>query len=167
MNTQVKKIAMIGMLLAVQVIAGQYLAIRLPVVNISFIFLPLAITGMLFGPLWGGVSGLLGDILVALQGPYGYYPPMGITAFFSGLIYGLFLYEKAPTVKRIAACVITRTVLCSLLLQTVFLTFLSGKGFLALLPARLLQAAITAPVQILCIYLVGPAVLRLEKHSRA
>lgn len=158
---------MIGMLLAVQVVAGQYLAIRLPIVNISFIFLPLALTGILYGPVWGGLSGLLGDVLIALQGPYGYYPPMGITAFLGGLIFGLFLHKKELTWERIALCVIVRTLLCSLILQTFFLTFLNGKGFLAMLPVRCVQAIITTPVQIICIRAVGPAVLRRTAHKNA
>lgn len=165
MHTQVKKVAIIGMLLAVQVVAGQYLAIRLPIVNISFIFLPLAITGILYGPVWGGISGLLGDILIALQGPYGYFPPMGITAFLGGLFYGLFLHRKDLSLGRITLCVVVRTIVCSLILQTFFLTLLNGKGFLALLPARCVQAAIIAPVQIICIRAIGPAVLRLVEHK--
>ena len=80
MSNTVKKITVIGMLLAIQVVLGRFVAISLPTVKISFTFLPIVITAMLYGPLWGGAAAVMGDFLIAILGPYGYYPPMAITA---------------------------------------------------------------------------------------
>ena len=66
-SVNAKKIATIGMLLALQVIAGRFFSIKLELVTIGFIFLPLSLTGALFGPIWGGVAGVLGDFLQAPQ----------------------------------------------------------------------------------------------------
>ena len=155
MNNTVRKITILGMLLAAQVVAGCFVSIKLPIVNIGFIFLPLAITAILYGPLWCGISAVLGDVIIAMMGPYGYFPPMAISALLGGIIYGIFLYRRPVDMRRITACVLTKNILISIILQTFLLTFLSGKGYMALLPARILQNVIMTPVQILCIRLVA------------
>lgn len=159
MSANTKKIAMMGMLLAAQVVAGKFFSIKLPLVTIGFIFLPLAITSILYGPLWGGIAGVLGDFLVAILSPWGYFPPMATTAFLSGAIYGLFLYRKPITLKRVTLCVITESLLCSVLLQTYWLTMLMNKAYLVLLPTRLFQNLLVAPISVICIYIVAPRVL--------
>lgn len=159
MSVTTKKVAMMGMLLAAQVVAGMFFSIKLPLVTIGFIFLPLSITSMLYGPLWGAAAAVMGDFLIAALGPYGYYPPMATTALLSGFIYGLFLYRKPITIPRVTLCVITESLLCSVLLQTYWLTTLMNKAYLVLLPTRLFQNALVAPVSIICICIVAPRVL--------
>lgn len=156
MSATTKKVAMIGMLLAAQVVAGKFFSIKLELVTIGFIFLPLAITGILYGPLWGGVAGVLGDFLVAILSPWGYFPPMGTTAFLSGAIYGIFLYKKPLTLPRITVCVLVESLLCSVLLQTYWITMLSGQGYFVLLPIRLGQNLLVAPITIVCLRLIAP-----------
>ena len=160
MNTNVKKIATLGMLLAAQVVAGKFFSIKFPLVPIGFLFLPLAITSILYGPLWGGISGVIGDFLIAILGPWGYFPPMATTAFLSGAIYGIFLYKKPLTLPRITLCVLAESLICSVLLQTYWITMLSGKGYFALLPVRLGQTLLVAPVTIVCLRLVAPRLCR-------
>ena len=63
MSTNVKKIAVMGMLLAAQVVAGMFVSIKLQLVTIGFIFLPLSLTGILCGPLWAAAAGVMGDRL--------------------------------------------------------------------------------------------------------
>ncbi len=158
-SVNAKKIATIGMLLALQVIAGRFFSIKLELVTIGFIFLPLSLTGALFGPIWGGVAGVLGDFLIAVTGSFGYFPPMATTAFLSGLIYGLFLYRKPLTTKRIILCVLVESLVCSVLLQTYWLTMLTGKGYWVLMPTRLIQNLMVAPVSIVCMRLILPRVV--------
>lgn len=166
MSSTVKKITVIGMLLAIQVVLGRFVAISLPTVKISFTFLPIVITAMLYGPLWGGAAAVMGDFLIAVLGPYGYYPPMAITAFLTGIVYGLFLYRKPANTLRVSACIILQSILLSILLQTYWLTLLTGKGFLLLLPTRILQNLVTAPVQIVCVRWIAYKVCDLIQYGR-
>ncbi len=159
MRENTKKIAVIGMLLALQVVAGRFCTIELPIAKVGFVFLPLSLTAILYGPLWGGAAGVMGDVRAAALGPYGYYPPMATTAFLSGCIYGLFLYRKPLTVWRITACVLTECILCSVLLQTFWLTLLMDKAYMVLLPTRLTQNLIVAPISVLLIRVVAPRVV--------
>ena len=76
MSANVRKIAVMGMLLAAQVVAGMFFSIKLPLVNIGFIFLPLSLTGVLCGPLGlplitlvAGVSALAAFLLIACLMP--------------------------------------------------------------------------------------------------
>ena len=165
-NPFVRKIAMLGMLLAAQVVAGVFINIPTPITKIGFTFLPLSIAAILYGPLWGAVSAVLGDFLICVLLGQSYFPPMATTALLSGLLYGLFLYHKPVTLRRVVLCVLTESVLCSLLLNTYWLTFLMGKGFLALLPVRMLQNLITAPVSIFCIRAVSPRLAALVPEGR-
>ena len=161
MTKTVQKVAVLGMLLAAQIVAGRFISISLPIANIGFGFLPTAITGILFGPVWAALVAGAGDILVALMGPYGYFPPMTLSALLTGVLYGLFLYRKKAGTARIALCVLTESILVSILLQTFWLTLLTGKAYVILLPARLIQNLITIPVSIICIRLAAYPVIRL------
>ncbi|MBS5522742.1 MAG: folate family ECF transporter S component [Clostridiales bacterium] len=161
MTNTVRKITILGMLLAAQVVAGLFVSISLPIAKIGFIFLPIAITGILYGPIWCGLSAAVGDIIIAMLGPYGYFPPMTISALLSGIIYGIFLYRKKANTARILVCVLTESILISVILQTFWLTLLTGKAYLVLLPARLLQNLIVIPVSVICIRIVAYRIVGL------
>ena len=90
---------------------------------------------------------------------------MATTALLEGIVYALFLYRKPLTTWRVVACVLTESVVCSILLQTYWLTILTGTGFVELLPVRLLQNAIIIPVQIVCIRAVAPMVAHLMERG--
>ena len=85
---------------------------------------------------------------------------MATTAFLSGAIYGIFLHKKPLTLARITLCVLTESLICSVLLQTYWITMLSGKGYFALLPIRLGQNLLVAPVTIACLRLIAPRLCR-------
>lgn len=161
MTNTAKKIAILGMLLAAQIVAGRFVSISLPIANIGFMFLPVAITGILYGPIWCGLSTAAADIIVAMMGPYGYFPPMTLSALLTGIIYGLFLYRKPASIRRIILCVLTESILLSILLQTFWLTLLTGKAYLVLLPARLIQNAVTIPISVICIRIVAYRIVKL------
>jgi len=135
-------------------------------VRISFGFIPLSLGSMLFGPVIGGIGGAVSDLLgmvVAPKGPY--FPGFTLSAFLSGAIYGLFLYRKPKNLARISLAVLSVAIFINLGLNTFWLTILQGKGFLALLPARVLQNAATSVVQIVLISLVWRYAGRSIEHE--
>ncbi len=122
------------------------------VVRVSFGFIPLSLSSMLFGPFIGGLGGALTDLIgmvIAPKGPY--FPGFTLNAFLSGMIYGLFLYKKPKTIPRIILAVLCVSVFVNLGLNTYWLTILTGKGYLALLPTRIIQNGITSIIQIVMI----------------
>lgn len=140
--------------------------LKIDAIQISFGFVPLAFGSMLFGPLIGGVGGALGDIIGTIVAPKGpYLPGLTLDVFLAGMIYGLFLYKKPKTILRISLAVLCITVFVNIGLNTYWLTFLLGKGYMALLPARIIKNAAMLPVQISMLYLIwNYAGSRIERN---
>lgn len=94
----VKAIAISGMLLALHLVLAFFLGIYLTqTVKFSIAFLTNVVTAYLFGPWMALITGALGDILQYLMKPVGgYFFGWTLNAALGGLLYGLFLYRKAP-----------------------------------------------------------------------
>jgi len=129
--------------------------IKIDIIRISFGFVPQAFASMLFGPLLGGIGSLAGDLLGMLIAPSGpYFAGFTLSAFLSGMIYGLFLYNKPKTLMRITLAVLCVTVFIDIGLNTYWLTILLGKGYMAMLPARVIKSAVMLPVQVIVLSLL-------------
>lgn len=169
----VRMLAYLGLLAAM----GVVLATTLRLVNlwnfrISFTFIPVAVAAILFGPTPAALLGALIDVLGALLAPSGVFSPgYTLTAMVQGLIYGLFLYEQPgeerepctrQDVLRVVGAVLVYTLVCSLGLNTLWISITSGSPFLPLLSTRLVQAAVMTPLQLAVIGLLVPTLRRLR-----
>jgi ECF transporter S component (folate family) len=151
-----RMITFMGMLIALNVLLTHVVpVIQADIIRISFGFVPLSLSGMLFGPIYGGICGALSDLLgMAIASKGSYFPGFTLTAFLSGTIYGLFLYRKPKNLARTAMAVLCISIFVNLGLNTLWLTILQGKGFLVMLPDRAIQNSIMSLVQIVIIPLV-------------
>lgn len=165
----VKKLVQISLLVALEIILTRFCSIQTPIVRIGFGFLPVCIIAIMYGPLSAGVANAVADIIgVTLFPAGGFFPGFTLTAFLSGITYGLFLYNKPITWPRIIGAVLTTGLLLHLVLDTYWLSILMGKGFIALLPARILKQAIMIPVEVLIIGIVWKKIIiRFPKISQA
>ena len=165
----VKKLIQISLLIAIEVILTRFCSIQTPIVRIGFGFLPIAIIGMMYGPLSAGIAYAIGDLLGMALFPSGsFFPGFTLTAFLTGATYGLFLYNKPKTWPRIIGSVLTVCLVLNLGLDTYWLSILMGKGYLALLPTRIIKAALMIPVQTLIIGIIWKkVVIRFVKISHA
>jgi ECF transporter S component (folate family) len=128
--------------------------IQIDIIRISFGFVPQSFSSMLFGPLLGGIGAVLGDIIGMIVAPKGaYFAGFTLSALLTGVIYGLFLFRKPKTLLRITLAVLSITLFVDIGLNTYWLTILLGKGYFAMLPARVIKSAIMIPVQVSVIYL--------------
>lgn len=59
---KVNKIVYMGLLIALKVILTRFLSIQTPIVRIGFGFLPIAVAGIMFGPIFAGIAAIA-DIL--------------------------------------------------------------------------------------------------------
>lgn len=145
-----------GLLVAMNVILTHMLGLMItPTIRVSFGFLPVSFTSMLFGPVVGGIAAAAGDIAGALAFPQGqFFPGFTLSEILGGVIYALFLFNKPKTILRVALAVLCISVIVDAGLNTYWLTILYGKGFFVLLPARLVKIAIMLPVQTAMIYTV-------------
>jgi ECF transporter S component (folate family) len=155
-----QKLVMMAILIALEVILTRFLSIQLPIVRIGFGFLPVAVAGIMFGPVWAGAGYAIGDILGMLIFPTGpYFPGFTATAFVVGFLFGLFLHKKQLTLPRTIATVAVVITVGTIVMNTTWLTILYGNAFLAILPARLVEAGLMAAVQIVTIQLLWKKVL--------
>lgn len=143
-----------AMLLAIRVILGFFTVLITPTIKIGFSFLPVALSGMLYGPVVAGAIGGLGDILSYIVNPAGgaYFPGFTISGIIAGIIYGLFLYQKEVKLIRIILCKLVILVVVDLTLTTMWLCILNDKAFFVLLSARLVKNLILFPIEIAMIY---------------
>ena len=165
MNTNTKKIIIIGMLIACQVVTGRFLTISTLFVKIGFTFLPIAILAILYGPVWAGVGAAMGDIIISMLLPYGYFPGFTVSAFITGTVYGFFLYRKSANIWKITCSVLAINIAVSIFLQTYWLYLLTGQGYLAVLPMRIIQNAIMTPIQIFGIRRIAYRIAKIELRS--
>ncbi|CRZ34896.1 ECF transporter S component (folate family) [Herbinix hemicellulosilytica] len=155
----VRCITFTAMLGAISVVLGSLRIDVTPFLRISFSFLPNRFVFYLFGPAVGGIYGAAMDILTFIIKPSGaFHPGITFNAFITGVIYGLVLYKKPATIKRIFIADIIQMIIVNLLLQTYWLTGLTGLSFFALFPPRALKALIMLPIETLLFYSAVKAV---------
>lgn len=155
MTIKTRTVVFVALLICCEVILTRFLSFQTPIVRISFGFLPIALTAILFGPLTGGFAAALGDIIGMIVAPQGiYFPGFTASAFITGFVFGLFLYKKPVTIGRIFLAVLTNTVIADLFLSTIWVSILTGNAVVGLIIPRLAKSAVMFPIQIAVIFTV-------------
>lgn len=151
-----RSLAITAMLLAIAVVLGFYTLQLTEYIKIGFAYIANELTGMLFGPVVGCIMGGLADIVKYLVHPTGpFFPGFTISGILGGLIYGLVLYQRPLSIKRVILANSLVTVLVNLLLNTYWLTVLYGDAFAALFPVRLVKQLIMLPIEVILFYTVA------------
>lgn len=151
-----KSMVMAAMLLAIAVVLGFFTFQLTEFIKIGFAYIANEFAGMLFGPVVGCLIGALADVLKYMVNPTGpFFPGFTISGFCGGLIYGIVLYKKPLSVKRVIVANTLVTVLVNLLLNTYWLTLLYGNAYMALLPPRIVKQLIMLPIEVVLFYAVA------------
>lgn len=142
------------MAVSISAILGLFFTFRIsPFFRFGFSFIPNKLMAFLFGPVVGGLTEGLADLLKFLLKPEGiYFPGFTFNAILGGIISGIFLYKRPVSFFRILISNIIIALLINSLLGTYWLSLLYKKGFLALFPARLFSQLITIPVNSFTLY---------------
>lgn len=149
----------VSLLVALGVLASVGTIIPSEVLKIGLGFLVTACMGYLFGPLPAMLGALAVDLISYLLRPAGpYFFGFTLNALLTGLVFGLILYQSAPSLLRTAASKAVVSLFINVLLNTLWLSVLYGKAFFLLLPARFLKNLLIFPVEVLLLYLVLKAV---------
>ena len=151
----IKDIAILGVLLALYVVTGVF-SIRVgSIFKLGFTFVAIATAGAIYGPVAGGMVGGLGDVLAFLVNPTGaYFPGFTLTAFLSGVVFGVFL-KKNPKIFHIIIASFIVEFVGGLVLNTFWISIIVGKAYSALVPGRALQAVCMFVVQVVVITLMN------------
>lgn len=162
-----KHLTAMALLIALEIILSRFLSLSAWNTKIGFSFVPVVIAAILLGPVYAGIVGALADFVGAVLFPIGaYFPGFTLTAFLTGMVYGLFLYKR-QSLPRILGAVAANQFILSLLLNTLWISVLYGSPFGPLLVTRLVQSAILTVVQIVVIELIVKALPRLRRGFSA
>ena len=162
-----KNLTAMALLIALEIILSRFLSLSAWNIKIGFSFVPVVIAAILLGPVYAGIVGALADFVGAVLFPIGaYFPGFTLTAFLTGMVYGLFLYKR-QSLPRILGAVAVNQFILSLLLNTLWISVLYGSPFGPLLVTRLVQSAILTVVQIVVIELIVKALPRLRRGFSA
>ena len=155
-NANLRVVVLMGVFIALEVVLTRFLSIQTPIVRIGFTFLPVAISAMMFGSVNSGIAAALADIFGMILFPSGgaYFPGFTLTAFLGGAIYGVLLYNKPKSIWRISIAVVIISIFVNLGLDSVWIWMITGKGLMAILPARIIKCIIIIPLEVIMIQLV-------------
>ncbi len=165
-----KDLVTMAILIALNIILGRTLAIPTPVSRISFSFIPIAVAGMLVGPVWAGVTAFVADFLGTMVNSFGgvYFPLFGLNEFCYGFIYGLFFYQKEINWKRILFCLLTTLafyftigVATQYLYWNLFME--KTKAVSAIIQVRAWSSLVNYPVRFAVIYFIN---VYLKQHVK-
>ena len=177
-----------ALLIALQVVLSRWLSFQTWNLKIGFSFVPVVVAARLFGPVGAMLVYGIGDVVGTFLFPVGpYFPGFTVSAVLSGLIYGLFLYKKngsfvffgkkdgkeskTSEILRIVGAVGLIQLICSFLLNSLWISIAYGAPFAAQLATRWPQSLSMGVVQIVLLTLVlerlcAPVEKILSKGSR-
>ncbi len=184
-------IVTLSVLVALQVVLTRFCSFNAWNVRIGLGFTALVIAAIFYGPAAAAVVGGLGDFIGSIAFPTGsYFPGFTLTQILMGLVFGFALYRKfynlplfsfggtpekadstalsgtaASQLLRIAVAVLINQCILSLLLNTLWISVLYGSSFTGLLSTRALQAAVTAPIQMIIISVLQGILKRADIRS--
>ncbi|MEA4923422.1 MAG: folate family ECF transporter S component [Eubacteriaceae bacterium] len=154
------QLVVMAFMIALEIILTRFLSINTPILRIGFGFVPVAMLGIMYGPLWAGAAYAVGDLIGAALFPTGaFFPGFTATAFLTGMVYGSIMHKKKASWKRALAASAIVVLILNLCLDTFWLSILMGNGVLALIPVRLIKAAVMLPVETVMITLVWQKVI--------
>ncbi len=154
MHDKTRNILFVGLFIALEVILTRFTSVETLTVRISFEFVAIAISAIIFGPVTAGTAAAIADILGMMIFPKGpYFPGFTLSAFISGFLYGVVLYKKKITIARSFFAALAVIVITSLILNTIWLVFMYKNAAFADLGARLIKCVVFLPIQTVMIYL--------------
>ena len=157
-----KTLATLGVLLAAEIVLSRFLSIAAWNVKIGFSFVPIVLAAMRYGALPAALVAALGDLLGALLFPIGpYFPGFTLTAFLTGLTFGLLL-RRQPNVRNTLLAVGVVQFVLGLLLNTYWIHVLYDSPFVPLLATRAAQSALLGVVQFVTIRVLAKLAGRLQ-----
>lgn len=150
---KISTIPVVALMMAIEIILTRFLSISLQFIRIGFGFIPVALTAIMYGPWWSAVAYAFGDFLGAIAIPTsgGYFPGFTLTAFLTGLTFGIFLHKKEITWKTVLPASLIICFGLNMILDTFWLYIMYGQGVWAMIPARIVKPFIMVPIHLILI----------------
>lgn len=169
---QVRTVTTSAMFAAISVVLGYFTIVIGDYIKIGFSTIPSQFVYYLFGPVVGGAFGGALDILKYIIKPTGaFFPGWTLGAILAGVLYGTILYKRPINFWRILVAELVVSLVCNMLLGTLWLSIMYGKGFMVLFPMRAFKNMIMWPINSMLFYTISKAlestgILRIIKNFR-
>ena len=157
-QTQLFKIILTALLIALNLVLERIVpSYKIWNQDISFGFIAIAFAAAFLGTPYAAAVAGVGDLIGSLLFPFGaYFPGFTLTNCIYGIILAEFLYKNTTPIK-IVVCVLLNKIVCSLILNTLWISLMYRGGvdafFIVLVP-RLIGTAISATIELLILMLV-------------
>ena len=159
---KIRKIIISALFLAATIVINRFLSINTSILSIGFTFVPLMLSAIILGPKYSTVIAGLADLIGALLFPFGsFFIGYTISALLTGLVYGLFLYNKdefavnKKFIIRLIICILIVTILINSGLNSLWIILTVKSASIASIPMRLLKNLIMAPIMFITIFSLG------------
>ena len=144
------KLILASILVALNIILERMLAYSVWNQTISFSFVTIGFAAVYLGIPYAAIVAGLGDLIGSIILPFGpYFFGFTLTNLMAGAITGIFLYKNANMIKIISSVLINK-ILCSLILNTIWISILYRGGidaFPVVFASRIPSAAIMLVVE--------------------
>lgn len=159
-----------GILLAMAILLDRFSIPIGKITQIGFGFIITGVSATLFGPIYSGILGGVGDILKHFIAPKGeYFFGWTLNPILAGIIYGIFFYKKGFDINnkkqfliRIICAKFIVALLINVVLGSLWVYITSGKAFLPLLSVRVTKELVVFPIQVIILFYVLPIVNKLK-----
>lgn len=167
-SIKTKHLITASLLAAVAVVLTRFFGIPLGIYRISLGTIPIMLSGIILGPFWGFATGTVADLVGVLINSQGgpYFPGFTLTTALVGFLPGFFLKDKKPSLGKLALAIGVTEILCHVLLNTVWVSMITGKAYIALLPPRIVSRIVHFPVITGAIYFLLHKVLVPTKTAK-
>lgn len=154
-----------AMLVALEIVLSRLCSINTAGLKIGFSFVPIVVAANLFGPVCAAVVYALGDLIGAILLPIGpYHPGFTICAAAMGFVYGLCLYKRPGTTRKIkffpnvVIPAFVNNIVFGLLINTEWVAMLySSKAYFGWFIYRLPEYAVLIPLNLV----ITPIILKV------
>ncbi len=156
-----KRICVLGMLTALTCVLGMYCTVRIGAgIKISFKFISVFFTSVLFGPLWGGAVCAASDIISYAVNPVAaFMPTITFSEFLYGFTDGLFYHNvtggRKSMIWRIILCVVLQMIFINIFLTSYFLIPVMGLNYSAMIMMRIPAAAVNCLIRIFTLIFIS------------
>lgn len=146
---RVKTLVILALMAALAVVLEKFLGINTPFFKMSFAYLPIAVSGMLYGIVPAILVSFVSDALSNLEN---FSFLFSILAILEGAVYGIFLHKKVTQKGQMLQQAIWSQLLVSLVIHAGLNTLLLWTLFGFFNPVRFLINALTFPIKVFTLY---------------
>ena len=152
-----RRILLCALFISSCIVLERILSIRTSIITIGFAFVPIMLGAIILGPKYSTFIATISDIIGALLFPTGsYFFGFTITAFLTGLTYGIILHKKEfkmdkNFIIRLIISTIIATGVYNGILNTIWILMITKGASNIIIPLRIIKQLIMAPITVITI----------------